>query len=261
MSSRDSSIAKPQGCTLDETTRVEYLQAMGIQPWYSRHESDDLTETHAQVAEPVVAEVSESAEVLKIEPDLLPGKIDISTCDWPTLEQQVSHCQLCELHQTRTQTVFDVGNRNADLMLIGEAPGEEEDIKGDPFVGSAGHLLDAMMQAIGLDRQNVYITNVLKCHPPANRKPHTSEIVCCDPYLQQQIKLVQPKLILALGRVAAHHLLLTQDKLGSLRQKQYTYNGIPLYVSYHPAYLLRKPIEKRKSWQDLLEVRRFLNNN
>ncbi|MDH5736298.1 MAG: uracil-DNA glycosylase, partial [Gammaproteobacteria bacterium] len=137
----------------------------------------------------------------------------------------------------------------------------DEDRQGEPFVGHAGHLLDAMLQAIGLDRQKVYIANVLKCRPPDNRKPHTSEIVCCDAYLQQQIKLVQPKIILALGRIAAQHLLVSHETLAVLREKKHTYNGIAMRVSYHPAYLLRKPIEKRKSWQDLLAVKQLLNNS
>ena len=178
--------------------------------------------------------------------------------DWGQLQQAVAGCQLCELHSSRSNTVFGVGNQNADLLLIGEAPGADEDLKGEPFVGRAGQLLDAMLKAINLDRQQVYISNVLKCQPPDNRNPHVSETLCCDPYLQRQIALIQPKLILALGRVAAHHLLVSQDALGKLREKQHNYNGIPLLVSYHPAYLLRKPVDKRKSWQDLLKVKQQL---
>lgn len=251
-----------QGCSLDEATRLDYLQAMGIQPWYSRFQPEVAVDA-SSVSEPV-HETSQHNVAIAEQTQSVENSIstrDVSTLDWPELEQAVSQCQLCELHTTRTNTVFGVGNPNADLMIIGEAPGEEEDRRGEPFVGRAGQLLDAMMQAIGLDRQKVYIANILKCRPPGNRNPHISETVCCDPYLQQQIKLVQPRLILALGRIAAHHLLVSQDSLGALRQKKHSYNGIPLFVSYHPAYLLRKPIEKRKSWQDLLEVRRMLNNN
>ena len=151
------------------------------------------------------------------------------------------------------------GNQSAQLLIIGEAPGADEDRLGEPFLGHAGQLLDAMLRAIQLDRQQVYIANVLKCRPPQNRDPHTSEIICCDGYLQRQIALIQPKLILAVGRVAAHHLLLTKNALGSLRGRMHRYNGIPLMVTYHPAYLLRTPADKGKAWLDLLQVKRLLH--
>ncbi len=179
--------------------------------------------------------------------------IDVSACDWTELEDMVSSCKLCGLSQQRTQTVFGVGNQQADWMLIGEAPGAEEDQQGEPFVGRAGQLLNRMLTAIGLQRQQVYIANIVKCRPPDNRDPHVDEIRACSAYLKRQIELVRPRVILVLGRVAAHSLLGTDEALGRLRGAPHIYEdtGIPIIVTYHPAYLLRKPVDKRKSWEDL----------
>lgn len=173
--------------------------------------------------------------------------------DWKTLQQRVAACTACELHQSRTQTVFGVGHQQADLMLIGEAPGADEDEQGEPFVGRAGQLLNAMLYAIHLKREEVYITNVIKCRPPNNRNPNQHELAGCNAFLQRQITLIQPKLIVAVGRVAAHHLLSTDTPIGKLRGQQFFYGEtqIPIIATYHPAYLLRKPWEKGKSWQDL----------
>jgi DNA polymerase len=169
------------------------------------------------------------------------------------LRNAVAQCTACSLHKTRTQTVFGVGNLQARLMLIGEAPGFYEDKKGEPFVGRAGQLLNTMLQAIGLDREAVYIANVLKCRPPDNRDPMPEEVRQCTGFLTKQIEVIQPKLLLALGRVAAHYLLDTQASLGQMRGKLHTYGAhdIPLIVTYHPAYLLRNPQDKKKAWQDL----------
>jgi len=176
--------------------------------------------------------------------------------DWMELKQAVSGCTQCGLHRTRTQTVFGVGDRNADWMLIGEAPGAEEDRLGDPFVGQAGRLLDNMLAAIDLRRtNNVYIANVLKCRPPGNRKPEPDEVAKCSPHLLRQIDLVQPKLIVALGRFAAQTLLNTDASIASLRGKVYRYAGRPLIVTYHPAYLLRNLPDKTKAWADLVFAR------
>lgn len=246
MTDKSNNPVNDTGCSLDEGLRLQYLKTMGIPAWYSR-----FTPV-ASVAEP------QSAVPDPVATDAPGGTPDISQLDWQALEQQVSQCRQCELHQSRTQTVFGVGNQQADLFIVGEAPGAEEDRQGEPFVGRAGQLLDAMLKAIQLDRQQVYIANVLKCRPPNNRDPHTSEIMCCEPYLQRQIELLQPKIILALGRIAAHHLLLSDESLAKLRQQNHRYNGIPLMVTYHPAYLLRKPSDKRKSWQDLLKVKAML---
>ena len=157
------------------------------------------------------------------------------------------------MHQTRTQAVFGVGNPQAQWMVVGEAPGADEDRQGEPFVGRAGQLLNNMLYAIGLKREQVYIANVLKCRPPSNRDPKPEEVAQCEVYLQRQVALIQPKLILAVGRIAAHNLLKTDVSLAKLRQRTYSYGETqtPLIVTYHPAYLLRSPQEKRKAWQDL----------
>ena len=172
--------------------------------------------------------------------------------DWPALREAVAQCTACGLHARRTNTVFGVGDENADWMFIGEAPGADEDLKGEPFVGQAGRLLDSMLAAIDLARaKNVYILNVLKCRPPGNRNPEPEEALKCDPFLQRQIDLVKPKLIVALGRVAVVNLLGRDASIASLRGKVLDYKGIPLVVTYHPAYLLRSLTEKAKAWEDL----------
>lgn len=179
--------------------------------------------------------------------------------DWEALRQTVSACTRCSLHQTRTQTVFGVGNRHADWMIIGEAPGQEEDRRGEPFVGKAGKMLDEMLQALGLDRTTVFIANILKCRPPGNRDPSADEAAACRGYLDRQIQLVAPKIVLAVGRIAAQQLLSTDAALGALRGKKHQLDdGTPLVVTYHPAYLLRSPTQKRKAWQDLVLARNLL---
>jgi uracil-DNA glycosylase len=178
---------------------------------------------------------------------------------WIPLKSAVAGCTKCALHETRTQTVFGVGDENADWMLIGEAPGAEEDRLGDPFVGQAGRLLDAMLAAIGLDRgTNVYIANVLKCRPPGNRNPAPEEVAKCTPHLLRQIELVRPKLILAMGRFAAQTLLGTDASIASLRGKLHRYAGVPLIVTYHPAYLLRTLPDKAKAWEDLVFAKKTM---
>jgi uracil-DNA glycosylase family 4 len=195
----------------------------------------------------------------------------VSSLDWPQLKQQVRDCTLCRLRATCTQTVFGVGDEKADWLFVGEGPGADEDVQGEPFVGEAGKLLDSMLAAIKLKRgKNVYIANIVKCRPPNNRTPAEDEIAQCLPYLQRQIELLQPKLIVALGKVASNALLRMGDAegiahlsasplqglgqeatLASLRGTLHDYHGIPLIVTYHPAYLLRSPTEKAKAWQDL----------
>jgi DNA polymerase len=178
---------------------------------------------------------------------------------WIELKQAVPACTACGLHKTRTQTVFGVGDENADWMLIGEAPGAEEDRLGDPFVGQAGKLLDNMLAAIGLSRsENVYIANVLKCRPPGNRNPEPDEVAKCTPFLLRQIGLVRPKLIVAMGRFAAQTLLATDASIASLRGRLHSYAGVPLVVTYHPAYLLRTLPDKSKAWQDLVFARKTM---
>jgi uracil-DNA glycosylase family 4 len=181
------------------------------------------------------------------------------TRGWIPLKAAVSGCMKCALHRTRTQTVFGVGDENAEWMLIGEAPGAEEDRLGDPFVGQAGKLLDNMLAALGLSREkNVYIANVLKCRPPGNRNPAPEEVEQCSPHLLQQIELVKPKLIVAMGRFAAQTLLKTDASISSLRGRVHRYAGVPLIVTYHPAYLLRTLEDKAKAWEDLVFARKTL---
>jgi len=179
--------------------------------------------------------------------------------DWIPLKALVSGCTACGLHKTRTQTVFGVGDPDADWMLIGEAPGAEEDRLGDPFVGQAGKLLDNMLAAIDLHRsRNVYIANVLKCRPPGNRNPEPEEVAKCSPHLLRQIELVKPRLIVAMGRFAAQTLLNTDASIASLRGRVHRYAGVPLIVTYHPAYLLRNLPDKSKAWADLVFARKTL---
>ncbi len=225
---------------MDPQRRHHYLQAMGIVRWQRRGRAErpaepDCPAPRADGAPPVA-------------PD-----DDIGVLDWEGLRERVLACTACDLYRTRTQAVFGVGNRNADWMIVGEAPGAEEDRRGEPFVGRAGQLLDAMLHAIGLDRQQVYIANVLKCRPPNNRDPRPEEVERCEPYLRRQVALVRPRLILAVGRVAAQNLLKSNAPLSRLRGRRHSYGeeATPLVVTYHPAYLLRSPLEKRKAWQDL----------
>ncbi|MGG1943258.1 uracil-DNA glycosylase family protein [Trinickia sp. NRRL B-1857] len=177
---------------------------------------------------------------------------DIAALDWEALEARVSNCERCRLCEKRTNTVFGVGDRAGDWMLIGEGPGENEDKQGEPFVGQAGKLLDSMLRALSLARgENVYIANVVKCRPPGNRNPEPDEVAQCEPYLQRQVALVKPKLIIALGRVAAQNLLKTDASISSLRGRVHRYEDVPVIVTYHPAYLLRSLPDKAKAWVDL----------
>tara|TARA_B100000579_G_C22756912_1_gene816904 strand:- start:294 stop:1004 length:711 start_codon:yes stop_codon:yes gene_type:complete len=169
------------------------------------------------------------------------------------LQEQVKTCKECALHQSRTQTVFGVGNTQSDWFIIGEAPGSEEDVKGEPFVGRAGQLLNSMLLAMGLPRNEIFIANILKCRPPNNRDPKTDEVDACRKYLKRQLELIKPKIILALGRIAAQNLLKSDIPIGKMRGNSYLYpnSNLPVVVTYHPAYLLRSPREKRKVWGDL----------
>ncbi|MBN1379321.1 MAG: uracil-DNA glycosylase [Gammaproteobacteria bacterium] len=212
-----------------------YLQTIGIQRWVLRQQPESETEIESPL--PVTTPVSSYASL-----------------DWDTLQQQVAGCTACALHASRKQTVFGAGNKTADWLIIGEAPGAEEDAQGEPFVGRAGKLLNNMLKAIGLEREQVYIANILKCRPPNNRDPQPEEARQCSAYLARQIELIAPKIILAIGRIAAQKLLDTDQAIGRLRGvvHQLPEYNIPVVVTYHPAYLLRKPSEKRKAWQDLL---------
>ena len=181
---------------------------------------------------------------------------------WPELKQRVSACTACKLRAGCTQTVFGVGDENADWLFVGEGPGADEDALGEPFVGQAGKLLDNMLLALKLKRsRNVYIANIVKCRPPGNRNPDAEEIAACLPYLQRQIELIKPKLIVALGKVASNALLGRDATLASLRGKPHDFHGIPLIVTYHPAYLLRSPSEKAKAWQDLCAAKKIMHES
>jgi DNA polymerase len=187
--------------------------------------------------------------------------VDAKQKTWFELKKAVPACTACGLHKGRTQTVFGVGDEKADWLLVGEAPGAEEDRLGEPFVGQAGRLLDNMLAAIGLSRgENVYIANVLKCRPPGNRNPKPEEVAKCSPHLLKQIELIEPKLIVAMGRFAAQTLLGTDATIASLRGRVHRYAGVPLIVTYHPAYLLRTLPDKSKAWADLVFARKTMAN-
>ena len=233
---------------------------MGIQTWIRRDRQltdDTVTLDEKQlVTEDQKLELTiqrQSAQQQPAHQDLPPGD-KVSNYNWQQLKGAVSQCIACELHETRTNTVFGVGNEQAEWMVVGEAPGADEDRQGEPFVGKAGQLLNNMLLAVGLKREQVYIANILKCRPPNNRDPRPEEVIRCEPFLKRQVELVNPKIILAVGRIAAHNLLKTDTSLSRLRGKVYYYGEFetPLIVTYHPAYLLRSPLDKRKAWQDLL---------
>ena len=245
---------------LHDTLRRQYLAAMGIRAWERRtphaaHPGPGATENRE--LSPGGA-VRADGERPLIQPAAGCGQPAVAGMDWGALEQAVSGCTKCRLHLERSRTVFGAGNRHARWMFIGEAPGAEEDRQGEPFVGRAGQLLNAMLFATGLTREEVYIANVLKCRPPNNRDPQPDEVQQCEPYLVRQIELIEPRMIIALGRHAAHSLLRTELALGKLRGQQLSYHDIPLIVTYHPAYLLRNPADKRKAWEDLRLARRLV---
>jgi len=229
--------------------RSQYLEALGIEEWRLRAPTTAEPRGQAltrEVAAAVVPVVSADAAVPPLAAEV--------EARWEALRAEVLACRRCPLHATRTQGVFGVGPKRADWLVIGEAPGAEEDRRGEPFVGAAGQLLDAMLRAIGLDRRsNVYIANILKSRPPGNRDPRPEEVAACLPYLERQIALLQPKIMLAVGRIAAQNLLGTDAPLGRLRGRVHHLGarGTPLVVTYHPAYLLRMPGDKRKAWEDL----------
>ncbi len=235
---------------MQEQRRRHYLQAMGIELWERRAPKPEAAPA-LPPAKPVTNTLIRTVSTTSVTENIM-------AMDWEMLERTVLGCTRCALHQTRTQAVFGVGNRQAEWMVIGEAPGADEDRQGEPFVGRAGQLLNSMLKAIGLAREEVYIANILKCRPPGNREPLPEEAATCEPYLKRQIELIKPKIILALGRIAAQNLLKTDTKIGALRGKRHVYPGteIPLVVTYHPAYLLRSPLEKRKAWDDLQLARR-----
>ncbi|MFY9509717.1 MAG: uracil-DNA glycosylase family protein [Rubrivivax sp.] len=232
------------------------LQAMGLRLWQPPAELPQArpapTEAPEPVAETAPVPTMPPATRQRAEPSA------VTTLDWQPLREAVAACRACSLCDSRTQTVFGVGHPQARWMVVGEAPGEQEDLQGEPFVGASGQLLDAMLRALSLSRaadgdpaQRVYIANTLKCRPPRNRNPAPEEMLKCEPFLVRQIALVQPRIILAMGRFAVQALLRSSEPIGKLRGRVHRYQGVPLVVTYHPAYLLRSLPDKARAWEDL----------
>jgi DNA polymerase len=229
---------------LDNTIRLQYLEAMGIDVWLPRTSSPTK---HTLTSEVVIDD--------ELEPK-------ISVIDhWKNLQIEITSCKKCTLRTTASKTVFGSGNKQADWMLVGEAPGQQEDEQGLPFEGSSGALLTEMLRAIGLSRKDVFITNVLKCRPPDNRAPHINEIGSCINYLHRQQQLIQPKIIVALGLIAAQSLLKTNEPLANLRGKVHMFNDTPVIVAHHPAYLLQLLSKKHEAWLDLTHAIQTFKNN
>lgn len=238
---------------MNEEKRLYYLDQMGIQAWVPQSIVDASQVVEEAIVEKVVANELNSEQTTQ-------QKFTSASLD--ELKLTVSNCTQCELHRTRTQTVFGVGHPAAEWLIIGEAPGADEDRLGEPFVGRAGQLLTSMLRAMGLAREEVFIANILKCRPPNNRDPQANEINSCSAYLRQQIELIQPKIILVVGRIAAQSLLNVDTPIGKMRGKKFTYQdtNIPVVATYHPAYLLRSPQQKRSAWEDLkfaLEIKKM----
>lgn len=256
------------------TKRKQVLKALEIETWVPRGAEPAPAETVAAPVEeekrgrgrprlnPVAEAAAPAKAAVQAPKAATVARTDyVAPTDWEGLRAAVKTCERCKLCPTRTQTVFGVGNEQASLMVVGEGPGADEDATGEPFVGRAGKLLDEMLKSIGRSRKdNVFIANVVKCRPPGNRDPEADEAEACRPFLEQQIRLVKPKMILALGRIAAQRLLQTDEPLSRLRGPIHTYgpDKTPLFITYHPAYLLRSPREKAKSWDDLKKVYRYI---
>jgi DNA polymerase len=244
--------AQPPVGAIDETTSHLTNPAKDAGQVIGYHELP--VQSSAMVMERAIDETTSHSTRLPKDDNQVAGYRESPLHDlgWPQIKVMVRDCTICRLRAGCTQTVFGVGDEHADWLFVGEGPGADEDALGEPFVGEAGRLLDNMLMAIKLKRgQNVYIANVIKCHPPANRPPAVDEIAACLPYLRRQIELIRPKLIVALGKVASNALLGKDAMLASLRGEVHDYHGIPMVVTYHPAYLLRSPSEKAKAWQDL----------
>lgn len=242
------------------------LRGIGIRQWTGRPAVNHVLESDPPKAllEVPQTEVVSKETVQHSEPRepavnvTPPPKLD----SWDNITHSIHQCEACELSQNCTQKVPGVGNRQADVMIIGEGPGHEEDLKGEPFVGRSGQLLDKMLLAIGLSRGEVFITNIVKCRPPNNRDPHTKEVKACDAFLKAQIQQISPRVILSVGRISAHHLLNSTSAVGKLIAQTHKLPGsdIPLKVTYHPAYLLRNPSAKSIAWQDMKILHQMLES-
>lgn len=242
-------------------SREQMLAEMGITPiWRLRGREAAPAAVEAVAPVPAVASAPEPALVAPVaEPAPASWADAISRLDWDGLRQSTANCRACALCEQRQQAVLGVGDRSADWLFIGEGPGAEEDVQGEPFVGQAGKLLDNMLAAIDLKRgERVYIANAVKCRPPGNRTPTAEEMATCRPYLERQIELIKPRLIVLLGRAAVSTMLNDERSLAALRGKRHDYRGIPVIVTYHPAYLLRNLPEKAKAWEDLVFARRLM---
>jgi DNA polymerase len=234
--------------------------AAGIAPPPAQHEArrvSDIAAPPPAAGRAAEAAAPERVKTAAVEPR--PGAVELMS--WDELQQSVAGCRACKLCSGRRNTVFGVGDTQADWLIVGEAPGEKEDLQGEPFVGPAGQLLDNMLKALGLDRlTNVYIANVLKCRPPGNRNPLPEEVAQCEPFLRRQVQLLQPRIILAMGRFAVQSLLGSTEPIGKLRGRGHQYLGVPVVVTYHPAYLLRNLPDKAKAWADLCLALELMRN-
>ena len=258
--------AAPAILALDERQRA-MLAEMGVRVWAPLADATPTPSPEpafvARAAQPVQVPVpTPSVHAAHAVTGLTPARgrpEGVDVMDWAALRGAVAGCQACKLCEGRANTVFGVGDERADWLIVGEAPGEHEDLQGEPFVGQAGKLLDNMLKALGLDRQHkVFIANVLKCRPPGNRNPEPDEMAQCEPYLKRQVALLQPKIILAMGRFAVQALLQSSEPIGKLRGQVHQYQGVPLVVTYHPAYLLRNLPDKAKAWADLCAAQAVL---
>lgn len=237
------------------------LKGIGIRRWVGQPESAEAIAVESvTTAKPVIQKMPEPQVPVAEKPVPEKPVIDIPLDNWGTIIHSIQQCEACELAKNCTQKVPGIGNQQADLMIIGEGPGQDEDIKGEPFVGRSGLLLDKMLQAIGISRSQVFITNIVKCRPPNNRDPHVDEVASCRRYLQAQIEQIKPKVILSVGRISAHSLLGTTEPVGRLIPKMHQLpdSDIPVKVTYHPAYLLRTPTAKAIAWQDMKTLHRLL---
>jgi DNA polymerase len=242
--------------------RVDYYREMGIYDFYRQPITEETIPVIAAGAAPSMTEPTEFAVQIPVVQNSVAEKSVAEKEDKPAalkaIREDIGDCTRCRLHKGRTNIVFGVGNINADLMFVGEGPGADEDEQGEPFVGRAGQLLNNMITAMGLKREDVYIANVVKCRPPGNRTPEKDECDTCGPFLVRQIEAIGPKVIVALGAVAAKYLLAINDSMANLRGRWYEFKGAKLAVTYHPAYLLRDPRQKKETWKDLQMVMKYL---
>jgi len=249
------------------STRQQHcLKGIGIHRWIERSEIVSSSEIVVEAVPTEIPEIARPPEPIEKQANAKKVEItkpvfDLPLDNWDAITHAIHECQACELATNCTQKVPGVGNHQADLLIVGEGPGHDEDIKGEPFVGRSGQLLDKMLATIGITRSQTFITNIVKCRPPNNRDPHVDEVQACDHYLQAQIKQIKPKVILSVGRISAHSLLHSSEPVGRLIKKMHQLPGseIPIKVTYHPAYLLRNPSAKAIAWQDMKTLHRILN--